>query len=223
PATPAAPRTPPPLDRPHHALGDRPGARWDDHERPADLRGLRALREPRRTVAAESAGRRAVPPLEPAGRLARRGAELALRPHVAPRHRRPRLSRLSGEERRVACPAVSTARRPGRARHGRLLPAAAQTAPAAGKTQPASEARLLEHLRARRPRGAHRLRDLQADAARLAYRLVRGGPGRPILALLDRTDLRCVRYRSRASGVGCGAGVAAGHDHGVVPGEVPEP
>src|SRR5205823_926753 len=161
-----------------------------DHERPADLRGVRPLREPRRTVLPEPARRGAVPPLEPAGRLARRGPELALRPHVAARHSRPPLSRLPSEERRVARPAVPTARRPGRPRDGRLLLAAAQAASAPGQAQPAPEARLLEHLRARRPRRADGALHLQADAARLAHRPVRRVSGGPLLALLDRVAVR---------------------------------
>src|SRR5919197_6648330 len=100
-AEPAAARPPPPLAGPPDALGDRGGARRHDHERPADLRGLCALREPRRAVPAESARRHTVSPLETAGRLARRGAELALRPDVAPRRGRPPLSRLPREKRRV--------------------------------------------------------------------------------------------------------------------------
>src|SRR5207248_439902 len=104
--------------------------RFQLHDRLAAMAASRLMRSgtagPRRTVLPESTGRDPVPALEPAGRLARRRPELALRPDVAPRHGRPALSRLPGEERRVAGPAVPTARRARRARHGRVLPAPAQ-------------------------------------------------------------------------------------------------
>src|SRR5256885_10840748 len=88
-AGPAAVRPPPPLDGAHPPLGDRGGAGGHDHERPADLRGVRPLREPRRAVLPESARRDAVPALGPARRLACRGPELAPPPPVAPPPGRP--------------------------------------------------------------------------------------------------------------------------------------
>src|SRR2546426_10129085 len=59
-----------PLDRAADALGHGRPARRHDRKRAADLRGICPFREPRRPVFPEPIQRRAVPRLEPAGRLA---------------------------------------------------------------------------------------------------------------------------------------------------------
>src|SRR5437870_13913452 len=116
PGPPPRPRAASPLDRPVDALGHGRARRRHDRERPADLRSVRAFREPRRPLPPEPLQRRAVPRLEPDGRLARRGPQLALYADVAPRGLRTALSVPPGRERRVARSLVPAA---GRARGDR--------------------------------------------------------------------------------------------------------
>src|SRR5512146_406492 len=131
-----------PLDRPPHPLGHICRSRRDDRERAPDLRGLRAVREPGRPELPQPVRRRPLRPRDPAGWLARRRPELALRPDVAARLLRPALRVLPRGERRVAIPALPADGRPRSDRDDEVLPAAAQGAPAPGEAQPAAEARL---------------------------------------------------------------------------------
>ncbi len=68
-----------------------------------------------------------------------------------------------------------------------------------------------------------RVRHLQAGAARLAHRAVRGLRARALLALLGGVDLRRLHPAPRRPGAPGGSRVAPGDDHGVVPGEVSQP
>src|SRR5439155_6486640 len=133
---------PPPLDRPAHPLDDRDRARRYDRERPPDLRGLRQIRKPRRSVLREPVRRRTVPALEPARRMARGRAQLALRTGLAAHDLRSPVSRLPRTERRVARPAVPAAGRSGHARDDEVLPPSPQGPPAPGQAPPAANTRL---------------------------------------------------------------------------------
>src|SRR6266550_820940 len=164
----------------------------------------------RRAVLREPIRRRPVPALEPARRLARGRAQLALRAGVAARRLRSRVSRIPGAERRVARLAIPAAGRSGRDRDDEVLPPSPSGASAAGQTQPAPEARVHGCDRVGRARGAHRLRGLQADAAGLADDVVRRISGGALLALLDRVDLRGVHDHARDSRVRRGSRLAAG-------------
>src|SRR2546426_10070975 len=161
--------------------------------------------------------------MEPARRLARGGIELALRADVAPRDRWPAVRGLPRGERGVARAVVPPARRAGRDRDGPVLSAPPPGPPAPGQAQPAPEARLYEHCPAGRARGAHGARDLQAAAIQLADSAVRRVPGGPLLALLDRLDLRGLHDRPRDPRVRRRSPLAPRDVDGTLPRPVPKP
>src|SRR5204862_6191042 len=110
--------------------------------RPPYLWGLRRVRKPGRAVLREPVRRRTVPALEPARRLARGRAQLALRTGMAARRFRSPVPRVRRTERRVARPVVPAAGRSRRARNGEVLSPSPPGASAAGQAQPAPEARV---------------------------------------------------------------------------------
>jgi hypothetical protein len=126
----AAPR-PGPAD----ALAERRAPCRNDRERAPDLWGVQSLRAPRRSLSAsQSVGRARTSPLGSARRLARRRAQLALRPGLAVCRHRPRLSGLSRALRRVAVAPVPAPRPAVRVADAALLPAATEGAPAQEST-----------------------------------------------------------------------------------------
>src|SRR6185295_5703819 len=119
-------RQAPSLDRAAHALADIRVAGRDDHERVADLRGLRALRGAQRSVLrTQSVSGPRISDVEQARRLAGRWIELAFHADVAAHVGRSALSLVPRGERRVAVAAVSPARHSWRDRDAEVLPAAA--------------------------------------------------------------------------------------------------
>src|SRR2546426_2207144 len=212
-----------PLDRTLDALDDVRRARRIDHEWVADLHGVRALWRARRSVLRECLRRPWLPPLEPAGRMARGRTELAFRAGVAARRGRRAVPLVSRLERRVAVAAVSAARYSRGDRDAEVLPPTPQGSSAAGKAQSAPEARLHLHYSAWRAVGPHGIRDLQADAILLAHRAVRRISGGAVLALLGRVDLHRVSRRARHSRVRRRPRVTARHDLRLVSRPVPQP
>src|SRR2546427_8983034 len=154
--------------------------------------------------------------LEPVGRLARRGPELALRADVAARRLWAALSLLPGRERRVARSRVPAAGPARGDRDAEVLSRSPQGASAAGQAQPPAEARLHFHRAARRALRVDRARHLQAGAVRLAHRAVRRLPGGALLALLDGVDLHSVHRGARGARVPRGPALADGDDHRLV-------
>ena len=222
-AIPPAAGQAPSRDRAAHPLGQCRAAARDDRERAADLQRLPALRAARRPLLPEPVGRQDVPRLGPARRLAGRRPQLALRPRLAVRAHRaglPHLSAVSGEWRSLLF-------RP-------------SDVPRAWQMQ-------LYYLRLRKehpPQGKHNalqkvaytsivllgalsvltgFADLQAGPALLADGALRRLRARPLLALLGGLDLRRLHLRPRRPGLPGGPRLAAGDDHRLVPGEVPEP
>src|SRR6476646_2558416 len=88
------------------ALAERGGPVRHDRERTADLSGVRPFRPARTALLSQSLRRRPHPGLGPAGRLAGRRPQLALRAGVALRDHRAGLPRLPGGDGRVALPAL---------------------------------------------------------------------------------------------------------------------
>src|SRR5580765_8056430 len=108
-------RQAPSLDRAAHTLADLRVAGWDDHERIADLRGVRALRGAQRSVLrTQSVSGPRISDVEQARRLAGRRIELAFHADVAAHPRRSALSLVPRGERRVAIALVPAARHSGR-------------------------------------------------------------------------------------------------------------
>src|SRR2546425_10231041 len=216
-------RQAPSLDRSAHALDDVRAACRHDHEWVADLWCLRAFRRARWSVLRECIRGSWLSEVEPAGRLARGRAELALHADVAAHRRRRVVPVVPGGERRMAVALVPAARYSWRDRDAEILPAAAQGAPAAGKTQTPPESRVHVHHPARCAVGRDRICDLQAHAALVAHRAVRRISSGALLALLGGVDLHRLSRRPRRAGVRRRSGVAPSHDLWLVSRPLPQP
>ena len=117
--------------------------------------------------------------------------QLALRARLAVRPHRPAVSRLPGLHAASgarSCSAPATSGRPSRC--SSTTCASGTDHPPQGKHNALQKGAYTAHRAAWRALGAHRVRHLQAGAARLAHGAVRRLRAGPLLALLGGLDLR---------------------------------